>query len=958
MKTQFKKLSNWLLPVLLLFGMQAFGALTLTTSLTPVCHANDGAVTVTETGGIGSSYTYELSQVSPYYSYITSHGSPTFTGLTPGVYNIVAYSSQDSSSITFTIATTVNATAVITNTACPANNGSIVNTVSGGATPYTYRWNNGATTSGLTGLAGNVYTLSVTDANGCQLVQYDTVFSTSSLTATIANTGAVCNQTLTATAGNGTAPFTYSWSTGGTTAAINNLYAGQNTYDVVITDAHGCTAVAYATATLTSLFIDSNNLTGITYPSCISTTGSISVTMTNGTPPFSYNWSNGETGGTATSLTQGTYILTVTDANGCTATRSYNLPYQSIINPGIVTSTNPPNCSQATGAISTNATETSGPGIFTYLWSNGATTTNISNLLPGTYTVTVSDNQGCSASQSITLTGVPTFTVSITKTPTSCNSSLPTGTATAIVSGPGTAPFNYTWYVGYGGVVSGTTQTISNLPYGAVLLVEVSDANGCGPVYIGDSSGVTYDPACYDHITGYAYNDANANCQHDAGETGAVLATVVASPANGVGQTFYATPDTTGFYDLLVFPGTYTVSVSLNNSSSCTISSCTILYADTFTTTGQIKTGQNFAISSGPATFDLGVHMGYQGSAPGQNRQYWVYYYNWGQTAVANGVLTFVHDPNITLINTTPAYTSYDAASHTITWNIVNNLAPMSWLDQSHQVVMEFNIPSNVTLGTELTAQASISPVANDCNPANNTQYLTDLVSASHDPNEKEVSPAGNLSDADTVLTYTIRFQNTGNAPATLVVISDTLSPNVDPATVQGGASSSPYTYKLTGNGILTFTFEPIYLIDSATSADSSKGFVMYTVHTKKNLALGAEVKNTAYIYFDANPAVVTNTTSNLRSNFPTAIKDITGSAISSQVLPNPSSDKARIAFEGTTGVIDLKITDALGNVIISNTSETPYYTLNAEKLAAGIYFYAAKDAAGNRTSGKISIVH
>ena len=258
-----------------------------------------------------------------------------------------------------------------------------------------------------------------------------------------------------------------------------------------------------------------------------------------------------------------------------------------------------------------------------------------------------------------------------------------------------------------GGTIIGTTQTITNLSYNTYLSVNVTDANGCIPsggnaVY--DSFPIMLDPACYDHISGYVYYDSNGNCIMDANEHGLTGAYITAVSASG--STYYGNVDSTGFYDVEVMPGIYTVSVSLYTYGSCTISTCVTSYTDTFTTTGQISSGNNFGTNSGSPTFDLGVHMGYLGSQPGQQREYWVYYYNWGQTSVANGVLTFVHDPNITLVSTTPAYTSYNAATQTITWDIVNNLAPMFWLDAQHQVIMYFDIPSTVTLGTMLMDEA------------------------------------------------------------------------------------------------------------------------------------------------------------------------------------------------------------------------------------------------------------
>jgi uncharacterized repeat protein (TIGR01451 family) len=245
--------------------------------------------------------------------------------------------------------------------------------------------------------------------------------------------------------------------------------------------------------------------------------------------------------------------------------------------------------------------------------------------------------------------------------------------------------------------------------------------------------------------------------------------------------------------------------------------------------------------------------------------------------------------------------------------------------------------------------------VASDCKPLDNSENLNDVVSASHDPNEKEVSPAGNLSASDTVLTYTVRFQNNGNAPANLIVIKDTLSSNVDPRTVSPGASSAPYDFAVSGNGVLTFTFSNINLPDSS-HGDSSTGFVMYTVHVKRNLPIGSVINNTASIYFDANSAIVTNTTSSLRSDL-NGISRISGGSMSAQVVPNPARERALIEFSGATGAIDMQITDALGKTILTTTVSDHTYSLDAERLAPGMYFYIAKDANGNKASGKISVI-
>jgi uncharacterized repeat protein (TIGR01451 family) len=694
----------------------------------------------------------------------------------------------------------------------------------------------------------------------------------------------------------------------------------------------------------------------VTNPSCTGTAGAIAAYVYGGSGTYTYHWSNAATTDTISNLAPGIYSVTITDANtGCSAIVSDTLintsplwAYFYVQNPA---------CGASNGSL--DPVVYNGSGVYTYAWSNGASTDSLGGIAAGIYTLTVTDvNSGCSSSFTGTLLGVGNYQVNITTTPTSCDTSLHTGTATANITGSGTAPYSFRWYEQ--STLVDTDQTITGLSsnYYSLGLI-VTDANGCIPDSVSGNNGghagdtafeyISIDPSCYDHITGYVYNDSNGNCIRDTGETGMTLAYVIAQGATG--PTYYGSPDNTGYYDIKVPTGIYTVTITLFNYGSCNYTVCVNQYTDTFTAIGQVSAGNDFGLDPSGGGFNLGVHPGCMPSAPGSQKEYWVDYYNYGATA-NNVVVSFTHDPSLTLVSTNPPYTSYNSATHVVSWYIGTLPGSTNWT----QITMEFDVPSSDSLGAILYGQAEIDPITGDCDPSNNTVNCSQPVVGSQDPNEKSVVPAGNLSESDSVLTYTIRFQNTGNAPANTIVVVDTLSPNVDPATVTPGASSAPYTFNLSGNGIMTFTFRNINLPDSS-HGNSSIGFVTYTVHTKPNLALGTTINNTAYIYFDANPAVVTNTTTNERSNN-TGIRTVNGSNMSAEVIPNPAHDIASIAFNGATGTIALRITDALGNVIATSNVDSKAYTLNASDLASGIYFYTAQDADGNRAAGRISVVH
>jgi len=432
--------------------------------------AATGSATVTATGGTGG-YTYNWLPVGG--------TNNTATGLTTGSYTVTITDANSCTQVQSVIitqpASAINSgIGSQTNVGCTGNaTGSATVTVSGGTPTYTYNWNTGATTAGITGLTAGTYSVIVSDANGCSqtrsvaITQPASALSSGVSTQSDVGCTGTASGSATVTVAGGTPTYTYSWSTGATTAGISGLTAGN--YNVIITDTQGCITTNNITITQPASAI-SSGIGGQANVGCTgSATGSALVTATGGTPTYTYSWSNGETTAGISGLTAGTYSVIVSDANGCSETQSVAITQPaSAISSGISSQTAVGCTGGATG--SAIVTANGGTPTYTYNWSNGETTAGISGLTAGTYSVTVSDANGCSQTQSVAITQ-PASSVSsnIGSTDATCGNSNGTVSVTAIGGTPG---YTYSWSSG------GTDATVSNLASGPYTVI-ITDLNGC-----------------------------------------------------------------------------------------------------------------------------------------------------------------------------------------------------------------------------------------------------------------------------------------------------------------------------------------------------------------------------------------------------------------------------------------------------------------------------------------------
>jgi gliding motility-associated-like protein len=429
--------------------------------------ACDGTATAVVSGGTAP-YTYSWSPGAP-----TGGSTTHITALCAGTYTIqvidhIGCTILDPVTVTQPLPLTLTPT--VTNVSCGgANDGSIKVVASGGTLPYIYTWTTGQTTSVISGLSPGNYTITVTDANNCSTNAIYTITQPAVLNVTITTTNVscngLCNGTATAVPTGGSAPYTYSWSTGATASNITNLCPG--IYTVKVTDLFGCSQSQTCTITQPTTLTSSITATNATcFGVC---NGTAFIAPAGGTPPYTYLWAPGsQTNDTIIGLCAGAYSGTTTDSKGCTSVSNTNItePTALAITMSSVNATCNGSCNGSATAVVTGGT-----GLYTYSWTpSGGTGPSAIGLCSGTYTFTVTDANGCTASTTVTITQPAPLLCNASGVNPSCNGSC-NGTATSSPVG-GTAPFTYSWSTG------ATTQSISSLCAGTYTIT-TTDSKGC-----------------------------------------------------------------------------------------------------------------------------------------------------------------------------------------------------------------------------------------------------------------------------------------------------------------------------------------------------------------------------------------------------------------------------------------------------------------------------------------------
>ncbi|MBC7864387.1 MAG: T9SS type A sorting domain-containing protein [Bacteroidia bacterium] len=930
-------------------------AILVNTTATPGCQ---GTCT-------GTLYAYASGGVGPIVNFFWNPGiqGNTLFGACDGTYIVNAIDSMGCAGNN--IVTLVNSLTGPTINSITTNLGDTLQTcvpcfnlianISGGS-PMTWNWNgcSGMFTTQNPSICGLnsfpcTFTLTVTDYMGCTTTDLKTIYGptnpVTNVSAQVKNdscnlcVGDVHNLNVTGGAG----ALTYNWSGpySFTSTATNVFNLCEGTYTVVVTDSNQCSYTkTFSPGNALNAFLSVNG----TSPNCPNTcTGTATATFTDPYPPYTFQWNTvpPQSTASATNLCTGTYTCTVTDNNGCMATIAKTITSIYGIPNLTPTSLTHPTCGLCNGyfyfpgAFGYTCTVT-GPGGYNVAGNNHF------NLCAGTYTVTAVKSGCTTYTNTIVLQLQSGAMAGLTVTPTIVSEScvgMHNGSISLNITGT-VSPLTFLWNNGY------TTQNISNLVANSYT-VTINDTNNNCHLQTFNVPLLTTNCG---YINGKVFADINNDCTFNLGDYGIQSSIVVASPGS-----FYAYTNSAGNYNMILPQGNYTVQHYTNQAGY--MNNCAATQTVSLTAGTPTVNNIDFSDSLHPLP-DLGVGYIYTSlPVPGfaQTINFSVNNSSVFYTPSLDGTVKLILEPDQYFNSAVP--TPASISGDTLTWNFTG-LNTNQTLNYSVNVTVAAN-PS--LIGTVFYNCAKVVCTnQTDMVTWNNNYCNNQMVMGAFDPNDKSVTPIGLNSTGDislltdSVFTYTVRFQNTGNAPAHDVVVLDTISNKLDLTTFQFLNSSHACAIDfLTGNAA-RFSFQNIMLPDSNSNEPASHGWLQYRIKRKASTNWGDQVFNTAYIYFDFNPAIVTNTSVNTYALYLSVKKP----EILSEILlyPNPAQNVLYLREANGKKIELLMLMDASGKIISSQKTNQNFVSMSVNDFANGIYYLKVKTEGGEVQVKKVVI--
>ena len=420
---------------------------------------------------------------------------------------------------------------------------------------------------------------------------------------------------------------------------------------------------------------------------------------------------------------------------------------------------------------------------------------------------------------------------------------------------------------------------------------------------------------------GQVFNDLNGNGTKDNGETN------LPEQILKVNDNFTVT-HTNGLFYIPLNSENYTVSIQPQNYWKATSDTVLSFVASSTALTDTLF----FGLKAEQNIDDVSVSISGTPTRIGFTGQYWVDYKNTGSIN-ENGTVSIELDDLTTIIKTTPEATLIEG--NKVTWDFTDLLP-----QENRQIQICAQMADYKHLGDTIINKANVTISNTDVNLSNNACTLKQILTGSFDPNDKQVAQGEGTKSYvlhNSLLEYTIHFQNTGTDTAYNVNVADTINANMDLSTLQIISSSHTVSLELKDNNVVVFHFENILLPDSTKNKSGSQGFVKYSIKPKTGLTDDTEVSNKADIYFDYNPAVITNTVNN---TFVTAIPKGTIDAVKTvsdnqlSIYPNPATDGFYVITSIKTSVTVFSLSGQ--ELLTKNILSDKYININS--LPKGMY--------------------
>jgi len=449
-------------------------------------------------------------------------------------------------------------------------------------------------------------------------------------------------------------------------------------------------------------------------------------------------------------------------------------------------------------------------------------------------------------------------------------------------------------------------------------------------------------------IQGTVFYDLNNNGVKDLGEMGKFLTPILSDPAG-----IYAFSGVEGHYYSPVTDlpdGVYEIAPTLEEYWG--ISTDSLLYTIIVDPDFEQRDSLDFGLYPDTLIYEVSADLNHSSHKCNDTIYYWLDIQNTG-TIIPSGMIHLELDDSLYFVNADIIPDSI--VGQNIYWSYTD-----LFFDATETIQVEVGTPDGVEDFVTSYLNATIDTVGIEAFSTADT--LSQVVTCAYDPNDKTPNPAGfgdmgNIPPTTERIEYLIRFQNTGTDTATNVVIEDQLDENLNWGSLNVLSASHFMELDMDDGGNVSFIFNNIFLPDSNVNMPGSQGYVKYEIDLEEELPIGTSIYNTAEIYFDLNPAIITNTTVNTIYVDDVSVNDLS-SEEALKVYPNPFTESTTIVFEEGLKDYAIRIVDLLGNEVYRNDElNGQQLTLNSDQFNAGIYILMLVEKDKNQVKSTAKLV-